>query len=377
MYYEEGLEEYKSVIVRILAKSEPDIDRNDKKILLCSHRKLRLSNIFWIYGQRRILQELYDSLYVNYRRIGDLGKALEYHLLADEIGQEFFKDDYRNTIAAMEADSENEKVQNQIAVLEKDMQLNEIRAGQARNTMIGIGILFLVMVSMGLMFLRQNKLKNEFKSNILEQKLLRIQMNPHFMFNALSNIHNLLVQDRTEKASDYLVSFSQLLRNSLESSREDHILLEEEINILRNYLELQQLRYDNKFDFSIETDPDVDTENAIIPPMLIQPFIENAIEHGIKHKEGKGHIITRFKLVKNRLVCEVEDDGIGRQQAWETEYSLKKEHKSLATEIIMDRIKILNTKFRQKINLSIIDKLSDTEQPLGTLVRLELPYMLD
>jgi len=111
--------------------------------------------------------------------------------------------------------------------------------------------------------------------------------------------------------------------------------------------------------------------------MLIQPFIENAIEHGISHKETKGNIIIRFKLENKTVICEVEDDGVGREKAWETEYQKRKTHKSLATEIIKDRIQSLNKKLKQKINLSIIDLKTDTLEPIGTKVVLNIPYLID
>jgi LytS/YehU family sensor histidine kinase len=202
-------------------------------------------------------------------------------------------------------------------------------------------------------------------------------MNPHFIFNALSSIHSLMNPKDVNRASDYLGSFSRLLRSSLESSREEYILLEDEISSMKNYMDLQRLRYDEKFDYKINVDRAIDLNAAIIPPMLIQPFIENAIEHGIKHKEEPGNIHIRFKLDDKKISCEIEDNGIGREKAWDVEYAKKGKHKSLATEIIRDRIKILNKKLKHKINLIIIDKHSETEQPLGTMVRLDLPYILD
>jgi sensor histidine kinase YesM len=154
-------------------------------------------------------------------------------------------------------------------------------------------------------------------------------------------------------------------------------LLEEEISSLKNYLELQQLRYEKKFDYKIDVDPRIDLESAILPPMLLQPFIENAIEHGIKHKEAKGRIHIRFKLENKKLTCEIEDDGVGREKAWEVEYAKKGKHKSLATEIIRDRIKILNKKLKQKISLNITDLKSDANDATGTMVKLDMTYRID
>jgi sensor histidine kinase YesM len=124
-------------------------------------------------------------------------------------------------------------------------------------------------------------------------------------------------------------------------------------------------------------DPGINLDAAIIPPMLIQPFIENAIEHGIRNKQDEGHVNVRFRLEENKIICEIEDDGIGREKAWETAYTKKGKHKSLATEIIRDRINILNRKFRHKISLDIIDLRPGSGKVSGTLVRLDLPYILD
>ena len=111
--------------------------------------------------------------------------------------------------------------------------------------------------------------------------------------------------------------------------------------------------------------------------MLIQPFIENAIEHGIRHKEDLGNIYIRFKMENKKIICEIEDNGVGREKAWEVEYAKRGKHKSLATEIIRDRIKILNKKLKQKISLSITDMKSDANEAIGTVVKLDLPYILD
>jgi tetratricopeptide (TPR) repeat protein len=321
--------------------------------------------------------EAYYLLYEVYSTTGDYRKALENYINYKNASEEIYEEDTKNLVAMLEAESENEKTQSQIAIFERDKRNNELKAAQTRNLNISIVVVFVILLLLGILFLRQNKLKNEQKSTLLEQRLLRLQMNPHFIFNALSSIHSLMNPKDVNRASDYLGSFSRLLRSSLESSREEYILLEDEISSMKNYMDLQRLRYDEKFDYKINVDRAIDLNAAIIPPMLIQPFIENAIEHGIKHKEEPGNIHIRFKLDDKKISCEIEDNGIGREKAWDVEYAKKGKHKSLATEIIRDRIKILNKKLKHKINLIIIDKHSETEQPLGTMVRLDLPYILD
>jgi len=319
----------------------------------------------------------YYFLYDVYSAIGDHEKALEYYIKYKNAEDEIYQEETKNLVAMLEADSENEKIEKKIALLEGDKQINELKMVQTRNLNVGIIIVFVILLLVGILFLRQNKLKNEHKSTLLEQKLLRLQMNPHFIFNALSSIHSLMNPRDVNKASDYLGNFSRLLRSSLESSREEYILLEEEITSLKNYLELQQLRYENKFNYNIDIDLKIDLEGTIIPPMLIQPFIENAIEHGIRHKEVQGNIYIRFKLENKKICCEIEDDGVGREKAWEVEYAKTGKHKSLATEIIRDRIKILNKKLKQKISLTITDLKSEANEAKGTRVKLDLPYILD
>jgi len=236
-----------------------------------------------------------------------------------------------------------------------------------------MGGFVVVMIFMGLLFIRQNRIRAEHKTILLEQKLLRLQMNPHFIFNALSNIMNFIEKKNNDKALKYLASFSSLLRSTLETTRKDHILLEEEVDGLTNYLELQKLRYGNIFEYIVDVDDNLDAEEVSIPPMLLQPFIENAIEHGIRHKKTSGHIAVRFIRQGKQVICEVEDDGIGREKAWEVEYKTSKKHKSMATDIITDRIQAINKKMKQKIRLDIIDMKSPDDVAIGTKVVIGIP----
>ena len=178
-------------------------------------------------------------------------------------------------------------------------------------------------------------------------------------------------QDDT-KASIYLSRFSELVRSILNNSIEEQITLEEELNTIENYLELQKVRFPDKFDYSIEMDEKIESESIFIPPMLAQPFIENAIEHGIKHKGSKGNIKVRFRLNNQNLIYEVEDDGIGRERSQEILHRQNKGHKSLATTITQERIKVLNKKLKHKIKLEIIDLKNDMGDAAGTKVVFDI-----
>ena len=219
---------------------------------------------------------------------------------------------------------------------------------------------------------------------MLKQQLFRSQMNPHFIFNSLGSIQSSIINEEPGKAIRYLSRFSKLMRNILDSSIEEVVPLEEELKTIENYLELQKVRYADKFDYTIDIDTDIDTETVMVPPMLAQPFIENAIEHGIKHKVGKGKIEIRIRRSTHRLIdpsthrtpdpliFEVEDDGIGRQKAQEILMQQDAKHKSLATVITRERIAALNRKSKKKITLEIIDLKDEKGLARGTLVRFKL-----
>jgi len=326
------------------------------------------------YYSRLYKRNTYSELFSIYYELGDYKTALKYYILKEETTDEIFLEDNSKLIAMLEADSENEKTEKKIALLARDNELNEMKITQSRKFNFGVALLFLILLLVGLLFIMQNKLKNEHKSTLLEQKLLRLQMNPHFIFNAFSNILRLIDTNENKKASVYLTTFGKLLRTTLESTREDMVPFEKEVGTLKNYLDLQKLRYPEKFEYSLKVDDNIDQEDMSIPPMLVQPFIENAIEHGIRHKKTKGRIVISFELKDKKIVCEIEDDGVGREKAWEAEYTERGDRKSLATEIIKDRIQVLNKKFKQKINLEIIDLRSEKAEALGTKVLLDLPF---
>jgi len=198
-------------------------------------------------------------------------------------------------------------------------------------------------------------------------------MNPHFIFNSLTSIQNFILDEEADKASKYLSLFSKLVRNILDSSTEEHVTLQEEIQTIENYLELQKIRFHDKFDYTIDVDEAIHPENIVIPPMLAQPFIENSIEHGIKHRKTKGDIFIRFRLKKGSIVFEVEDNGVGREKAKDILFHQNKEHKSLATAITLERIRVLNKRRRHKIALRIEDLTSENNKPTGTLVVIDIP----
>jgi len=215
----------------------------------------------------------------------------------------------------------------------------------------------------------------------LQLKALRAQMNPHFVFNALNSVQNFITSNDNTLAAKYLAQFAHLMRQSLEYSELEIISLEKEIEFLKNYLEINQnLRFENKMSHSLEVDEDIEEDIFGVPTMIIQPYIENAIEHGIRSKK-KGHILVKFELAdENTILCIVEDNGVGRKRARELQMENPnfKDHRSLGTKITYERLDILNkSKGHLKREVVKIIDLSDekTGKASGTRVEVLIPVM--
>ena len=338
------------------------LDEFDKSISLASYLNLK-----------KILMEAHKGISEVYTALGNTGKAFEHYKEYIAAKDSIYTLESDRQIAEIETRFETEKKEQQILILEKENELQKSRNRQMTLLIFGIVGFVIIILFIVFLYLRQNRLKAVQEKTGLQQKLLRSQMNPHFIFNSLASIQNSIINEEPVKASKYLARFSKLVRNILDSSVEEFITLEEEIVTIENYLALQKIRFPEKFDYSIDVDEEIEPVSIQIPPMLAQPFIENAIEHGIKHKDSKGNIRVRFKLNDNKLLFEVEDDGIGREKAQEILRKQDKDHKSMATAITQERIRVLNKKLKSKISLSIEDLKKETGEASGTMVRFELP----
>lgn len=221
---------------------------------------------------------------------------------------------------------------------------------------------------------KRKRLFEEEKRKVLISELhaLRSQMNPHFIFNTLSSIQSFITKNSSKDAVNYLSKFSKLMRATLENTQKQKIPIKDEIETLELYMDLEKLRLNNKFDYQIIIDKNIDVQFEEIPPMLLQPYIENAIWHGISHKTSNGIIKVCFKLEnENLLKCEVEDDGVGRQKAMKMKKQEKK-NKSLGMSITKDRLEIINSLKDSKLSINIID-LQKNNNPTGTKIELFIP----
>ena len=234
-----------------------------------------------------------------------------------------------------------------------------------------LGVLLL-----GLFFYYRNKEKQ--KTILLqkqlaefEHKALHLQMNPHFVFNCLAAISAFVMQNGKDEAIRYLAKFSKLMRLTLEFSQESMITIDKEIEALQNYLELEQLRFNDKFDFNISKESNIE-DDTVIPSLLLQPYVENAIIHGVVPKNSKGLIDITFRQIENQLICIIVDNGVGIEQSKKNKINFLNAHKSMAMEISKKRLETLEQLEHKKNELSITE-LRDGKNILGTQILIKLP----
>jgi len=281
-------------------------------------------------------------------------------------------------VAEMHEKYEAEKKDLNIAELNSRNKLNETIIKQQRWTLFLIILIFFGGLSFFFVIYRQQRLKA--KNNLLksenqrlniEQKLLQAQLNPHFIFNAIANLQGLVASGQIEDSVRYLKSFSSLLRGILEQNRKDFIELDEEITLLNNYIQLQQMRYARAFDYQIKVDDGLDLNETMIPPMLIQPFVENAIEHGFRNLTYKGFLNITFKNSDNMLHIEVEDNGSGLTK----KATDQQKRQSLAQIILKERFEVLFTSQGPQARFEVVDQ--KTKGAKGVLVTVKIPMIKD
>ncbi|MEX0967506.1 MAG: two-component regulator propeller domain-containing protein [Bacteroidia bacterium] len=201
---------------------------------------------------------------------------------------------------------------------------------------------------------------------------LRAQMNPHFIFNSLTSIQHYIANNDPEAARNYLTKFSSLMRKILNNSNQDYITLEEELETLKLYVELEALRFEDKFEYLVEMDPEIDPENMEVPALLLQPYVENAIKHGLINREGRGYLKVILKKENEWIRCIIEDNGIGREKAQMIKASKQLQYKSLGMQMTQNRLEILH-ELGDKHVFKITDLKDDKGNPAGTRVEILIP----
>lgn len=283
--------------------------------------------------------------------------------------------------------SVNRKLQ-RIDMLEKDFEINRknlellereqlvnSRELKTQKRITYILILVLIITSISSLFVYRSSIQKRKANQLLALKSLRSQMNPHFIFNSLNSVNNYIAQNNERMANKYLSEFSKLMRAVLENSKYDFVPVNSEIEIIDLYLKLEHSRFQDKFDYEFLVDKDKIGSEIKIPPMLIQPYIENAIWHGLRYKEDKGFLKVELLKKDGYILAKVTDNGIGRKKSLEMKTKHQKQNNSTGIKNITNRLDIINEIYKTKYTVNIGDLNKKDES--GTVVEIKIPYELD
>lgn len=326
-----------------------------------------------------------DNEYYRYRtqyliRYGDRDAALQSFLDFDSLSKDVYSKERLNMFASIEPEYNLADKQKRLDRLGKANKAAEDEL-RRKNTLLLVSVLVILLVSVTvialLLLARQRKLRSEKKileterNKIeLEQRLLRTQMEPHFIFNTLSVLQSQIHNQETDRASTYLNHFARLLRTSLENSRENFVPLQEEIEALEAYLSLQQMRFEHAFDYDIQLYPGFEDDDVQILPMLLQPFVENAIQYGRGSADRRLHIVVSVYAKDDVLYCSIENNG---NRVEETAAKAKK--KSLSTQIIRERLAIVSRQTGREARLTVQD--TEVLGHAGTRVTIVFPLLTE
>jgi sensor histidine kinase YesM len=220
---------------------------------------------------------------------------------------------------------------------------------------------------------KEAKIKAQYEQKLMRSEMhsLRLQMNPHFIFNSLNSIRHLILKKDWQQASSYVTGFSKLLRLILQNSKKSTVPLADDLAALDIYLSFEQKRFENKFEYTLNLDAQIDSRSVQIQPLLIQPFVENAIWHGLMHKTTKGKLIINVSKEEDYLIFTIEDNGIGRDASAKIN-SAKTQHKSLGMSITRERVEIMNKLNQTNGGFKTIDLKDASGKALGTRVVIRL-----
>lgn len=299
------------------------------------------------------LNKSYNGLYQSYKGMGSFQTALEYLEKYSALSDSISGATHKKVMAELETKYQTEKKVQQIEQLTAEKQIGALKTRQRTLIAFILGSLLLLLTLLGYLIIRQKNLNNQKRESELNQKLLRSQMNPHFIFNALGTIQGYIYNNKTSDAALYLAKFAKLMRNILESSIHEQISIDEEIETVTNYLTLQQIR--SKNDFQFEVNVEGSEHDELVPPMLVQPFIENSIKHAFKSGDIENKIIVRYIFNQANVSIVIEDNGVGINSTSEK----IKDHKSYAIQLTCERLSLYNKQNRKSGSINITD-LSET-----------------
>lgn len=310
---------------------------------------------------------IHNALAIIGEKTGNWKSAYE-HYLAYKNGIDSIRNSETNkTIQDLEIKYQTSEKEKKIADLHSENELKNLQINRNKYIIFSLIVFSLLIISFFLYLSTRNRLKQQKRQAALQQKLLRSQLNPHFIFNAIGSIQSYMYHNDAKSASSYLAKFASLMRSILNQSSQELIPLSEEVEMLDNYLSLEKLRRNTAFQYQLNVDEGIDAEETMLPSMLVQPFVENAIKHAFISDNEENNIKIYFSKTEKILQVKVEDNGVGINQTAQNE----KGHKSMASDIFKHRMQIMGKKWENEARFSIID-LSEVGGK-GTRVIFSIP----
>lgn len=320
------------------------------------------------------IANVFKTSYEINRKKGEMDLALadlEKYIEAKEEAANKLETDLSKQIDVVKGQQKIDIGSREYDIAQKDRALMQ---SQLTIQKIAIGLLSLLLLASLVFFFFLNKnVKEKRKANqLLYIKSLRTQMNPHFIFNALNSVNNFIAKNDEKAANKFLSDFSKLMRKVLDYSEKDFIDIEEELELNELYLKLEHFRFRDQFEYSFENNLNSKNNDIQIPPMLIQPFIENAVWHGLRYKEERGKLKVNINEKENSIIIEIEDDGIGREKSKRLKTANQKKYKSTGLENIAKRISLINDIYKKNYSIQVKD-LTNTSDDTGTSVTIKIP----
>jgi tetratricopeptide (TPR) repeat protein len=321
------------------------------------------------------LQWIYLDMSNMYIKLKDTSNAYQSYVLFKKFSDLWIKSE--NTRGLDEA-----RIRYDADTRNKELELLSLRLKNNRLLNYAFAGFIILTFTIGFLLFRGSKLKAKRRISEMNQRIseitqanLRQQMNPHFIFNTLNSIQYYMYQHDKLATNNYLTKFSNLMRKVLENSQHTSVTLQDELNALRLYLELECIRFKDKFDFEINVDEEIDPIIYKVPTMLIQPYVENSICHGLMPREGKGTVRIDIKLNHSHLLCIIEDNGIGREAAHERKVKKENNHNSLGTQITASRLDLVNALYGTSMKTTYTDLKNENGDPTGTRVEINIPLL--
>ncbi|WP_430813367.1 tetratricopeptide repeat-containing sensor histidine kinase [Carboxylicivirga sp. RSCT41] len=317
-------------------------------------------------GLREVKSDNLEEIYRAYKSLGKYKQANEVLEQSYALKDSIFDQQQLDKLIELEKKYHNEKSEKELLIASAKVERNHLY-------MWGLSIFFLLLTIIALIWFNVMKIKERQRRLNMEQKVLRTQMNPHFIFNSLSALQCIILENNQEDAVDFVADFSTLMRLILQYAKQERITLKKEKEILDKYMSLQNRRFDNKINYKIEFEDAIELSSVLVPPMLTQPFLENAIEHGELTKEDS-YIHVCLKRNDDKLEFSIEDNGIGIKSSMEKNKVKGKKHASVAMSLTKERLELMNDNDKKQAVTLMVEDLSKYGRK-GTRVVFRVPFM--